>query len=110
MVPTNHKKQAQNSALLVEQCIGVLDGRTSDEKLEVVQRDLGEGRLEVELRIVRWGEGVGWYVQRTLPIVSDITLLCALLRRAKRINQRLSSRAGTGADAKVTVLPRRKVD
>ena len=68
-------------------CLGVLDGRQRDEKLELLVRTTAAGAAEVELRLLAWGEGIGWYPQRTLPLPWDLALLRALLRRAERLSR-----------------------
>ncbi len=46
-----------------ETCLGVIDGRRDDEKLELACRESDTGALELVLRLVSWGEGIGWYPQ-----------------------------------------------
>ena len=85
-------------------CLGVLDGRQRDEKLELLVRTTAAGAAEVELRLLAWGEGIGWYPQRTLPLPGDLALLRALLRRAERLSRRGAHAAGS---ARVVPLPTR---
>ena len=75
-----------------ERTLGVMDGRELGEKLELVCRETGSGAVEVELRLLAWGEGVGWYPQRTLPLPRDLAQLHALLRRAEAVTGRAASR------------------
>jgi hypothetical protein len=88
-----------------EVCLGVLDGDTQDEKFEVVLCPQKSGRATVELRRVCWGEGVGWYVQRTMPLPGELTGLRALLRRAQRLGSSAGHGTRKGAGAKVFRLP-----
>ncbi len=67
-----------------ETCLGVIDGRRDDEKLELACRESDTGALELELRLVSWGEGIGWYPQRTLALPPDLAGLRLLLRRGER--------------------------
>lgn len=71
-----------------EMSLGVVDGRGRAEKLEVICRQQPSGAVELELRLLAWGEGVGWYSQRTIPLPSDPRDLRALLRRAERVSRK----------------------
>ena len=86
---------------LREVCLGVIDGRHEGEKLELVCRDREPGTVEVELRLLAWGEGIGWYVQRTLPLPPELAGLRVLLRRAER----LARGRGAGSEAGARILP-----
>ncbi len=68
--------------------LGVLDGCGPDEKLEVRARESQSGRLELELRALAWGEGIGWYPQRTIPLPGDLRQLSAVLHWAARLTGR----------------------
>ena len=80
--------------------LGILDGRRQAEKIELVCQETDSGP-EVQLRLLAWGEGIGWYSQRTLPLPSDLAGLRALLRRAEHLPRRQSPRA----DALANILP-----
>ncbi len=67
-----------------ETSLGVVDGRDDAEKLEIIRRREPSGAVQLELRLLAWGEGVGWYAQRTIPLPADARPLLALLRRAER--------------------------
>ncbi len=86
----------------MDQIVGVLDGRHGDEKLELLVRETAAGAVEIELRLLAWGKGIGWYPQRTLPLPADLVLLRALLRRAESL-----SRRGTRQDrgTRIVALP-----
>lgn len=85
-----------------ELSLGVIDGRTPDEKLEVVYREGPDGAPEVALRQLAWGAGLGWYPQRTVPLPADLRALRALLRRAER---RAARGRAHPAAARRTVVP-----
>lgn len=87
-----------------EQCLGVIDGRHEGEKLELIYRENESGAGEVQLRLLAWGEGIGWYCQRTLPLPRDLACLRVLLRRAERFTRGRSAR--TEAGARILPLPR----
>jgi hypothetical protein len=101
-------KLENQSERIGEMCLGVLDGETQDEKFEVVLRRQEQRPPSIELRLVRWGEGVGWYVQRTTPLPADLCGLRGLLRRAQRIHASESPQARPQANARgrVIALPR----
>ena len=84
-----------------EICIGVIPGRQQEEKLELLARLTPTGAVEIEFRLLAWGEGVGWYPQRTLPLPADFVLVRALLRRAERLSRRQTLHGKGGA----SVLP-----
>jgi len=87
-----------------EFCLGVIDGRQEGEKLELACRETQSGTLEVELRLLAWGEGIGWYPQRTLPLPPELAHLRALLRRAERLTGRQRGAGEVGA--RVLPFPR----
>lgn len=84
-----------------EFCLGVIDGRQVGEKLELICRENESGSAEVELRLLAWGEGIGWYAQRTLPLPPELAGLRVLLRRAER----LTRARGIGSEAGARILP-----
>jgi hypothetical protein len=85
--------------------LGVIQGRGEGEKLEVVCHAHGSRIVDVELRLLAWGEGIGWYAQRTLPLPRDLAQLRALLRRAERQSQH--ARAGRPRTRRVVPFPER---
>jgi hypothetical protein len=98
-------KLAEESGSLGEICVGVLDGEARDEKFEVVVRHPGSARASVELRLVRWGEGLGWYAQRTMTLPPDLAGLRALLRRAQRLRSGDSAVKQRRAVGRLLALP-----
>ena len=51
-----------------EALLGSIYGEDNDQIIEVVVKE-GENRFEI--RLLSYGEGLGWYVQKTLPIDSN---------------------------------------
>lgn len=89
---------------LREVCLGVIDGRQEGEKLELACRENEFGTVEVELRLLAWGEGIGWYCQRTLPLPGNLAGLRVLLRRAERLGRGRSAERRAGG--RVLSFPR----
>lgn len=87
-----------------EACLGVVEGRRGAEKIELLCRRDPSGTVEVELRLLAWGEGIGWYTQKTLPLAPDqLGALRALLRRAER---QARPRGGGPPAAQIVPFPR----
>jgi hypothetical protein len=60
--------------------VGAIHGRTRQEQLEVVLQQDGEGRWGLTLIAQSWGEGIGWYPQKTIALdASQIEPLQRLL-------------------------------
>jgi len=87
-----------------EVCLGVVDGEQEDQKLELRCRETETGTVEVELRLLAWGEGIGWYSQRSLPLPADLAGLRVLLRRAERHTRARGSERQAGA--RIVAFPR----
>jgi hypothetical protein len=66
--------------------IGVLEGKNGSEKLEVlVDHDQKNGG-QIHLRLLSWGEGIGWYPQKTVEIdCRQIDALQSHLRYAEAL-------------------------
>jgi hypothetical protein len=88
-----------------EICLGVLDGEAENEKFEIVVCPRESSRASIELRLVYWGEGVGWYVQRTMPLPADLAGLRALLRRAQRLASGNGAYRQRAAGSRLLTLP-----
>lgn len=78
-----------------ELSLGIVGGRSAGEKLEVVYRETETGAVEIDVRLLAWGEGIGWYPQRTLPLTAHLGPLRALLRRAEGLARSGGRRRGT---------------
>jgi hypothetical protein len=48
--------------------IGVLEGKNGSEKLEVLVDPDRKNGGQIHLRLLSWGEGIGWYPQKTVEI------------------------------------------
>lgn len=67
-----------------EYSLGVVDGRTEHEKVEVVLSQGADGTRELRLILQGWGEGIGWYPQKTISLnPSQIGPLQRVLARAR---------------------------
>jgi hypothetical protein len=75
-----------------ELCLGVTDGCGSDQKLELVLCEKS-GDRRLELRLVAWGEGIGWYRQQTFGLPADLSVFEGLIGRARRLMSRRSRRS-----------------
>lgn len=71
----------------------ILPGQTSDQRVAVL---LVQGEQHgLELQHQSWGEGVGWYVQSTVPLDSEQTAqLRQLLRGSAEPRRRTGAAAG----------------
>jgi len=91
----------------MESVIGILEGRNESEKVEVhlVQRGSAEERLD--LRLLSWGEGIGWYPQKTIALNSgEIDALQTILKRAKALIQ-TNNRENSKSLGELVPFPRR---
>jgi len=80
-----------------------LDGENAKEKIELVLRHTEEGSTALEVRSLRWGQGIGWYTQKTIVLdPSQKRRLASLLRRAALRGQ---SRTGGG---KILTFPTKR--
>lgn len=70
----------------MESIIGVLEGRDGAEKVEV-WLDPEEGETgQVYLRLVSWGEGIGWYPQKTIELdCRQLGALHTILKRGEAL-------------------------
>ena len=61
-----------------QKVLGRLEGENVEEKIEVIARS--ENPPVLEIRSLRWGRGIGWYVQKTIALnaTQAKTLMCAL--------------------------------
>lgn len=50
----------------MERVIGVIDGKDETEKVEVLLDCEEKETAQIHLRLLSWGEGVGWYPQKTI--------------------------------------------
>ncbi|MGH8056841.1 MAG: hypothetical protein ACREOH_06330 [Candidatus Entotheonellia bacterium] len=67
-----------------EYLLGLVNGRGEHEKVEVVLSQAEDGTCEVKLILQSWGEGIGWYPQKTIALdLSQIGPLQRALGMAK---------------------------
>ncbi len=72
----------------MESVIGVLEGRNESEKVEVHLTQSGSAEERLDLRLLSWGEGIGWYPQKTITLhCGEIDALQTILKRAKALIQ-----------------------
>jgi hypothetical protein len=65
-----------------QRVLGQLEGETEKEKVELILRHTAEGSAVLEVRSLRWGQGIGWYAQKTIVLApSQVSRLALLLRR-----------------------------
>jgi hypothetical protein len=58
-----------------------LEGENVEEKIEVIAREDNPPFLEI--RSLRWGRGIGWYVQKTITLdPTQVKMLTHVLRRS----------------------------
>ncbi|MFQ5580137.1 MAG: hypothetical protein ACE5FZ_05945 [Nitrospiria bacterium] len=81
----------------MEQVIGVLSGDSESEKLEVfLNSEEGDaGRLHI--RLLSWGEGIGWYSQKTIELdcrnLANLQTLCKKAEAHLRTERRKTPRS-----------------
>lgn len=76
-----------------------LEAEKPEEKIELVlsQREKGSS---LQVRSLRWGQGIGWFVHKTITLdPTQVKTLARLLRRSEIDND------GSKAKGKVIVLP-----
>ncbi|MEX0803693.1 MAG: hypothetical protein WD688_10310 [Candidatus Binatia bacterium] len=78
--------------------LGQLEGENTEEKIELIlHRSEAESNLQV--RALRWAEGIGWFVQKTITLDStQVKNLARLLRQAPVGNRRENKGKGDVVD------------
>jgi hypothetical protein len=90
------------SAAGQQKLLGQLEGENEQEKVELVLHHTAEGSATLEVRSLRWGPGIGWYVQKTIALdPAQVHRLDHLLRRSSIVRRK----QGTGG--KVIPFPSR---
>jgi Major Facilitator Superfamily len=64
-LPSGERQEARQGR---HYTVGAIHGRTPQEQLEVVLQQDGEGRWGLTLIAQGWGEGIGWYPQKTIAL------------------------------------------
>jgi hypothetical protein len=89
------------SAIGQQRVLGHLESDSTKEKIEVIGRQAAQDAPILEVRSLRWGPGVGWYVQKTLTLTpGQASRLAHLLRR--------SSFAAVARTDRAKIIPFRK--
>jgi hypothetical protein len=58
-----------------------LEGENVEEKIEIIAQE--ESSPLLEIRSLRWGRGIGWYVQKTITLDPvQVKVLTHVLRRS----------------------------
>jgi hypothetical protein len=83
-----------------QRVLGQLEGENEQEKVELVLHHTAEGSASLEVRSLRWGPGIGWYVQKTINLdPAQVHRLDHLLRRSSIIRRK------SGNSGKVIPFP-----
>lgn len=86
----------------MENRIGIVDGLEENEKVEVVMEPSGE---RLHIRLLSWGEGVGWYPQKTIALDhSELEAFQGLLNQAK-LRSKIRRQTKTKLEGKVIPFP-----
>jgi hypothetical protein len=90
-----------------EQVVASIPQEHEDTLLEVVLVHYTASDIEVELRTMIWGDGLGWYRQSTLTLdqASARKLLGALSSVRRRLDPAGAARNGSQGDTKVIPFP-----
>jgi hypothetical protein len=85
-----------------QRILGQLEGENEKEKVELVLHHTAEGSASLEVRSLRWGSGIGWYVQKTINLdPAQVHRLDHLLRRSSIVRRK------RGIGGKVIAFPSR---
>lgn len=85
-----------------QRVLGQLEGGNEKEKVELVLHHAAEGSASLEVRSLRWGPGIGWYVQKTIVLdPAQVHRLDRLLRRSFVVRRK------EGNSGKITPFPSR---
>jgi hypothetical protein len=89
-LPSGERQEARQGRTYT---VGAIHGRTPQEQLEVVLQQEGEGRWGLILIAQSWGEGLGWYPQKTIALdASQIEPLQRMLAIVQGVTRRAQSR------------------
>jgi hypothetical protein len=77
----------------MESIIGVLKGRDGKEKVEVLLSHTPGNPDQIHFRLLSWGEGVGWYPQKTVELdYRQIGGLQTILKRTEALLRKQGQR------------------
>jgi hypothetical protein len=69
--------------------LGRLEGENEQEKVELVLHHTVEGSASLEVRSLRWGPGIGWYVQKRISLdPAQVQRLDQLLHRSRIVSRK----------------------
>lgn len=72
--------------LAMERIIGILEGEDQTKKIEVLLNPEQGKSGQLHFRLLSWGEGIGWYPQKTIELdCGQLNLLQPILKRAERL-------------------------
>jgi hypothetical protein len=90
VLPSGERQESRQG---LNYTVGAIHGRTPQEQLEVVLQQDGEGRWGLMLIAQGWGEGIGWYPQKTIALdASQIEPLQRMLAIVQGVTRRAQSR------------------
>ncbi len=91
----------------MESIIGILEGKDTSEKVEVLLARDEESSDQLQFRLLSWGEGIGWYPQKTITLdCQEIGALRTILNRANAITK-ANQRHKPCSKGKVVPFPHR---
>jgi len=92
----------------MERVIGVLDGKNESEKVEVLLHSEKGEAGSLHLRLLSWGEGIGWYPQKTIEL--DCRSLAGLQNLCKKAEAYLKSerKRTPGSSGKIIPFPTKR--
>ena len=91
----------------MENIIGVIDGQSETEKVEILLERNPVSGDRLHLRTLAWGEGIGWYPQKTIAFpCGQIATLQTILNQAGAILS-TASRKAPSAKGQILPFPRR---
>jgi hypothetical protein len=89
-LPSGERQQSRRGR---DYTVGAIHGRTPQEQLEVVLQQDGDGRWGLTLIAQSWGQGIGWYPQKTIALdASQIEPLRRMLAIVQGVTRRAQSR------------------
>jgi hypothetical protein len=104
-LPSAHPRLQKNAVW--EQVVATIPQERDNTVLEVALVHQTAGGIEIELRTMIWGDGLGWYRQSTLTLdqASARKLLRALSSVRRRLDPAGAARNGTQDEMKIIPFP-----
>jgi hypothetical protein len=95
VLPSGERQESRQG---LNYTVGAIHGRTPQEQLEVVLQQDGDGRWGLTLIAQGWGEGIGWYPQKTIALdasqIEPLQRMLAIVQGATRRAQSRRTRDG----------------